>query len=184
MNVQGWAKEWALGCVNTPPAAKQRESQEAGFTQPRVHSLAHPCTQKWARAPAPTDYTDRAHRVGGGVGVVHKRLLGLRERAVLYFSTPAALGRRHRRSIHTNSCPNVLLGEIVHRELHFERHHLPLHRPLRRRHPQPCHHCRREFLARGHLQLRGSELRFLESFWLGLVWSAWTIALCQVFYGL
>ena len=40
--VQGSAKRWALGCVNSPPAA--RESQEAGFTQPRVHSVAHPCT--------------------------------------------------------------------------------------------------------------------------------------------
>ena len=39
--IQGWAKEWSLGCVNSPPAA--RESQEAGFTQPRVHFLAHPC---------------------------------------------------------------------------------------------------------------------------------------------
>ena len=36
--VQRWAKEWALGCVNSPHAA--RGSQEAGFTQPRDHSLA------------------------------------------------------------------------------------------------------------------------------------------------
>ena len=34
----------ALGCVNSHPAA--RGSQKAGFTQPRVHSLAHPCTCK------------------------------------------------------------------------------------------------------------------------------------------
>ena len=40
--LQGWTKDWALGCVNSPPAA--RESQEAGFMQPRVHCLAHPCT--------------------------------------------------------------------------------------------------------------------------------------------
>ena len=33
---------WALGCVNSPIFA--RGSQEAVFTQPRVHSLAHPCT--------------------------------------------------------------------------------------------------------------------------------------------
>ena len=42
--LQGWTKDWALGCVNSPPAA--RESQEAGFMQPRVHSLAHPCYSK------------------------------------------------------------------------------------------------------------------------------------------
>ena len=40
--LQRWAKEWALGCVNSPPAA--RGSQEAGFTQPRAHSFAQPCT--------------------------------------------------------------------------------------------------------------------------------------------
>ena len=33
----------ALGCVNSRQAG--RESQEAGFTQPWVHSLAHPCRQ-------------------------------------------------------------------------------------------------------------------------------------------
>ena len=37
-NIQGWAKEWALGCMNLPLAA--RESQEVGFTQPRAHLLA------------------------------------------------------------------------------------------------------------------------------------------------
>ena len=40
-SVQGWAKERALGYVNSPPAA--RRSQEAGFTQPRAHSFAQPC---------------------------------------------------------------------------------------------------------------------------------------------
>ena len=40
--VQSWAKERALGCVNSQPAA--RGSQEAAFTQPRAHSFAHPCT--------------------------------------------------------------------------------------------------------------------------------------------
>ena len=39
--VQRSAKGWSLGCVNSPPAT--RGSQDAGFTQPRVHSLAHPC---------------------------------------------------------------------------------------------------------------------------------------------
>ena len=39
--IQRWAKEWALGCVNSPPAAGG--SQEAGFTQPRAHSFAQPC---------------------------------------------------------------------------------------------------------------------------------------------
>ena len=38
--LQGRAKEWALGCVNSPPAA--RGSQEAGFTQPRANSFAKP----------------------------------------------------------------------------------------------------------------------------------------------
>ena len=40
--LQGSAKRWALGCVNSPPPAA-RGSQEAGFTQPRVHLLANPC---------------------------------------------------------------------------------------------------------------------------------------------
>ena len=44
LKIQGWAKEWALGCVNSPPAP--RGSQEAGFTQPRAHSFAHPCKQE------------------------------------------------------------------------------------------------------------------------------------------
>ena len=35
--LQGSAKRWALGCVNSHPAA--RGSQEAGFTQPRVNLL-------------------------------------------------------------------------------------------------------------------------------------------------
>ena len=33
-SIQGSAKRWALGCVNSRPAA--RGSQEAGFTQPTV----------------------------------------------------------------------------------------------------------------------------------------------------
>ena len=41
-HVQGWAKEWALGCVNPafwlPPAAGGE------FTQPRAHSFVHLCT--------------------------------------------------------------------------------------------------------------------------------------------
>ena len=40
--IQDWAKEWSLGCVNSRPAA--RGSEEAGFTQPRVHFLAQTCT--------------------------------------------------------------------------------------------------------------------------------------------
>ena len=39
--VQRLAIRWALGCVNPPPGA--RGSQEAGFTQPRVHLVAHLC---------------------------------------------------------------------------------------------------------------------------------------------
>ena len=39
--VQGSAKRWALGCVNSPPTV--RGSQEAGFTQPRAHLIADPC---------------------------------------------------------------------------------------------------------------------------------------------
>ena len=42
LHVQGWAKEWSLGCVNSRPAA--RGSREARFTQPRDHSSAQPCT--------------------------------------------------------------------------------------------------------------------------------------------
>ena len=41
-SVQGSSKRWALGCVNSPPAA--RGSQEAGITQPRAHLLADSCT--------------------------------------------------------------------------------------------------------------------------------------------
>ena len=40
--LQGWAKEWDLGCVNSQPTA--RGCQEAGYTQPRAHSFAQPCT--------------------------------------------------------------------------------------------------------------------------------------------
>ena len=40
--LQGRAKEWSLGCVNSCPVA--RGSQVAGFTQPRDHSFAQPCT--------------------------------------------------------------------------------------------------------------------------------------------
>ena len=40
--IQGWAKEWSLGCVNLRPTA--RGNQEAGFTQPRDHFFAQPCT--------------------------------------------------------------------------------------------------------------------------------------------
>ena len=35
---------WALGCVNSPPAAGG--SQEEGFTQPRAHSFAQPCNAR------------------------------------------------------------------------------------------------------------------------------------------
>ena len=34
IHIQGLVKRWALGCVNSPPAA--RGSQEAGFTQPSL----------------------------------------------------------------------------------------------------------------------------------------------------
>ena len=40
--VQSRDVRWALGCVNPRPAA--RGSQEAGFTQPRDHTLAGPCS--------------------------------------------------------------------------------------------------------------------------------------------
>ena len=48
IRVQGWAKVWSLGCVNSRPAA--RGIQEAGFTQPRDHYLADPCIRT-SRAP-------------------------------------------------------------------------------------------------------------------------------------
>ena len=38
-NVQGWAKEWALGCVN--PASWLPPTAGGEFTQPRAHSFAH-----------------------------------------------------------------------------------------------------------------------------------------------
>ena len=43
-SVKSSAKEWTLGCVNSHPA--RRGSQEAGFTQPREHSLPEPCIWK------------------------------------------------------------------------------------------------------------------------------------------
>ena len=39
--LQNWAKEKALGCVNSPLTA--RGSQEAGFMKPRAHSFAPHC---------------------------------------------------------------------------------------------------------------------------------------------
>ena len=44
LSVQRSAKRWALGCVNSPSAA--RGSEEAGFTQPRPHLLADPCRSR------------------------------------------------------------------------------------------------------------------------------------------
>ena len=41
--VQGSAKNWSLGCVNSCPSP--RGSLEAGFTQPRDHFLAEPSTR-------------------------------------------------------------------------------------------------------------------------------------------
>ena len=38
--IQGWAKEWSLGCVNSPPAT--RGSQKARFTQHRIHTYIQP----------------------------------------------------------------------------------------------------------------------------------------------
>ena len=37
-DLHGSAKEWSLGCVNSPSTA--RGTQEAGFTQPKDHSFA------------------------------------------------------------------------------------------------------------------------------------------------
>ena len=39
-DIQGSAKEWSIGCVKCALAA--REGQDAGFTQPRPHSLPDP----------------------------------------------------------------------------------------------------------------------------------------------
>ena len=40
-DITGWTNEWSPGCVNSPVT---RGIQEKGFTQPRAHSLTHPCT--------------------------------------------------------------------------------------------------------------------------------------------
>ena len=40
--IQGWAKEWALGCVN--PASWLPPAAGGEFTQPRTHSFAHLCS--------------------------------------------------------------------------------------------------------------------------------------------
>ena len=42
VKVQGWAKEWSLGCVN--PASWLPVAVGHKFTQPRDHSFAQPCT--------------------------------------------------------------------------------------------------------------------------------------------
>ena len=39
-SVQSWGVRWALGCMNSRPAARER------FTQPRSHLIAHLCTTK------------------------------------------------------------------------------------------------------------------------------------------
>ena len=43
VHVQGWAKEWALGCVN--PASWLSLAAGGEFTQPRAHSFAQPCSR-------------------------------------------------------------------------------------------------------------------------------------------
>ena len=40
-HVEGWAKEWTLGCVN--PASWLSLAAGGEFTQPRDHSFAQPC---------------------------------------------------------------------------------------------------------------------------------------------
>ena len=42
-SVQGWAKEWPLGCEN--PASLLPLAAGGEFTQPRDYSFAHPCTR-------------------------------------------------------------------------------------------------------------------------------------------
>ena len=44
LHVQGWAKEWALGCVK--PASWLPPAAGGEFTQPRAHSFAHLCTRR------------------------------------------------------------------------------------------------------------------------------------------
>ena len=41
-NLQGWAKEWTLGCVN--PASKLPLAAGGELTQPGAYSFAQPCT--------------------------------------------------------------------------------------------------------------------------------------------
>ena len=41
-HVQGWAKEWTLGCVN--PASWLSLAAGGEFMQPRDHSFAQPCS--------------------------------------------------------------------------------------------------------------------------------------------
>ena len=42
--LQGWAKEWTLGCVN--PTSWLPPTAGGEFTQPRAHSFAHLCTSE------------------------------------------------------------------------------------------------------------------------------------------
>ena len=59
--IQGSAKRWAVGCVNSLPAA--RGSQEADVTKPRVHLLADPCTHERTTLESPShSFTILAHQ--------------------------------------------------------------------------------------------------------------------------
>ena len=53
-SVQGWAKEWALGCVN--PASRLPLAAGGEFTQPRARSFAQPCTNWVQSAMASTHF--------------------------------------------------------------------------------------------------------------------------------
>ena len=61
-SIQGWTKEWALGCVNSCLAA--RGSQEAGFTQPRDHSFAQPCMLSYGEGALSIDGSEQTAAVG------------------------------------------------------------------------------------------------------------------------
>ena len=49
--LKGWAKRWALGCVNSPPWPV------GGITQPRSHLFDHPCKESCQQWKVAKGYT-------------------------------------------------------------------------------------------------------------------------------
>ena len=77
--IQSWAIRWALGCVNSHPAA--RGSQEVGFTQPRAHLIAHRCTYLHllllSSFPPPENGSTKNYSAQCGITIYDKKGTGI-----------------------------------------------------------------------------------------------------------